>query len=166
MVVELRRLESLVREFMNFAREQRLALRPIDVPHFLADDYVASHDAKLDIYRRIARLTNVHDLGALRAELRDRFGPLPPPAEATMALAELRLAGGALGVESILVRGDEARITFVDSAVPRMKGLSAAFHEVQFQAEVRRARPLSLKLTRLGGASILDGLARALRSLV
>jgi transcription-repair coupling factor (superfamily II helicase) len=83
-----------------------------------------------------------------------------------MALAELRLAGGALGVESILVRGDEARITFVDSAVPRMKGLSAAFHEVQFQAEVRRARPLSLKLTRLGGASILDGLARALRSLV
>jgi PAS domain S-box-containing protein len=37
MVVELRRLESLVREFMNFAREQRLDLRPIDVPHFLAE---------------------------------------------------------------------------------------------------------------------------------
>jgi transcription-repair coupling factor (superfamily II helicase) len=47
-----------------------------------------------------------------------------------------------------------------------MKGLSAAFHEVQFQAEVRRAVPLSLKLTRLGGAPMLDGLVRALRSLV
>ena len=44
-----------------------------------------------------------------------------------------------------------------------MKGLSAAFHEVQFQAEVRRAHPLSLKLTRLGGAQLLDGLVRALR---
>ncbi len=36
-VVELRRLESLVREFMNFAREQRLDLRAIDVPRFLAE---------------------------------------------------------------------------------------------------------------------------------
>jgi PAS domain S-box-containing protein len=37
MVMELRRLESLIREFMNFAREQRLHLRPIDLPHFLAE---------------------------------------------------------------------------------------------------------------------------------
>ncbi len=138
----------------------------MDVPHHLPDDYIGSQDVKLDIYRRISRLESARDLEALRAELRDRFGPLPPPAEATLALAELRLAGGTLGVESILVRGDEARITFHDSAVPRLKGLSAAFHEVQFQAEVRRARPLSLKLTRLGGASMLDGLARAMRSLV
>jgi len=63
------------------------------------------------------------------------------------------------------VRGDEARVTFRDTAVPRMKGLSAAFHEVQFQAEVRRTQPLSLKLTRVGGSPILDGLVRALRGL-
>ncbi|MGO9059786.1 MAG: two-component system sensor histidine kinase NtrB [Candidatus Binataceae bacterium] len=37
MVAELHRLESLVREFMNFAREQRLDLRPIDLPHFLSE---------------------------------------------------------------------------------------------------------------------------------
>jgi transcription-repair coupling factor (superfamily II helicase) len=47
-----------------------------------------------------------------------------------------------------------------------MKSLGAAFHEVQFQAEVKRAQPLSLKLSRLGGAEILAGLVRALRSLV
>jgi transcription-repair coupling factor (superfamily II helicase) len=46
-----------------------------------------------------------------------------------------------------------------------MKGISAAFHEVQFQAEVRRAHPLSLKLTRLGGAELLGGLVRALATL-
>jgi transcription-repair coupling factor (superfamily II helicase) len=49
--------------------------------------------------------------------------------------------------------------------VPRLKGLNAAFHEVQFEAEVRRTHPLSLKLSRLGGASLLDGLVRALRNL-
>jgi transcription-repair coupling factor (superfamily II helicase) len=65
-------------------------------------------------------------------------------------------------VDNVLVRGNEARVNFRDTAVPRMKGMSAAFHEVQFQAEVRRAHPLSLKLTRLGGVPILDGLVRAL----
>ena len=68
-------------------------------------------------------------------------------------------------LESVLVRGNEARITFREHAVPRMKGISAAFHEVQFQAEVRRAHPLSLKLTRLGGAELLTGLVRALATL-
>jgi transcription-repair coupling factor (superfamily II helicase) len=58
------------------------------------------------------------------------------------------------------------RVTFRDSAVPRMKALGAAFHGVQFQAEVKRAQPLSLKLTRLGGAALLPGLVRALRGLV
>jgi transcription-repair coupling factor (superfamily II helicase) len=65
----------------------------------------------------------------------------------------------------VSVRGDEARITFNSSATPSMKGISAAFQEVQFQAEVRRAHPLSLKLLRLGGAGMLDGLVRALTSI-
>jgi transcription-repair coupling factor (superfamily II helicase) len=81
-------------------------------------------------------------------------------------VAYLRTIGGALGVEGVLVRGDEGRVTFRDSAVPRMKALGAAFHGVQFQAEVKRAQPLSLKLTRLGGAALLPGLVRALRGLV
>jgi len=138
----------------------------VDMPNYLPDDFVPAHEAKLDVYRRLSRIEDPSELETLRAELRDRFGPLPPPAETMLAIAQLRTLGGALGIEGILVRGDEARVNFRDTAAPRMKGLSAAFHEVQFQAEVRRAVPLSLKLTRLGGAPMLDGLVRALRSLV
>ena len=82
-----------------------------------------------------------------------------------LLVAQLRILGGRLGVDSILVRANEARVNFRDTAAPRMKGISAAFHEVQFQAEVRRAHPLSLKLTRLGGAELLSGLVRALANL-
>ncbi|MBA3580222.1 MAG: hypothetical protein H0W42_09585, partial [Gemmatimonadaceae bacterium] len=77
----------------------------------------------------------------------------------------LRVLGGTLEIESIFVRGGEARITFRDYAVPRVKGLAAAFQDVQFSAEVRRTHPLSLKLTRLGGSTLLDGLVRALTKL-
>ena len=164
----LRMLEETVRRLMSGDAAPKLvpADVTIDTPNYLPDDYVVSQEAKIDVYKRLARFQDAKDVEAVRTELRDRFGPLPGPAEAMLALAQLRIIGGALGIEGVLVRGDEARITFRDSAVPRVKGLSAAFHDVQFQAEVRRAVPLSLKLTRLGGAPMLDGLVRALRGLV
>jgi transcription-repair coupling factor (superfamily II helicase) len=164
----LRMLEETVQRMMSGDAAPKLVPSDvtIDTPNYLPDDYVVSQDAKIDVYKRLARFTEPTEIEALRTELRDRFGPLPPPAESMLALAQLRIIGGAMGIEGILVRGDEARITFRDSAVPRVKGLSAAFHDVQFQAEVRRAVPLSLKLTRLGGAPMLDGLVRALRGLV
>jgi transcription-repair coupling factor (superfamily II helicase) len=137
----------------------------VDTPSYLPDDYVPSHEAKLDIYRRLSRVADSAEIAALQHELRDRFGVLPAPAQAMLAVAQLRLLGGRLNAESILVRGNEARVNFRDTAAPRMKGLAAAFHEVQFQADVRRAHPLSLKLTRLGGVPILDGLVRALTTL-
>jgi transcription-repair coupling factor (superfamily II helicase) len=164
----LRMLEETVRRLMSGDAAPKLvpADVTIDTPIYFPDDYVVSPEAKIDVYKRLARFQDAKEVEAVRTELRDRFGPLPGPAEAMLALAQLRIIGGALGIEGVLVRGDEARITFRDSAVPRVKGLSAAFHDVQFQAEVRRAVPLSLKLTRLGGAPMLDGLVRALRGLV
>jgi transcription-repair coupling factor (superfamily II helicase) len=164
----LRMLEETVQRLMrgDSAPKPQPADVSMDIPAYLPDDYIESQEAKLDVYKRLARYETPQEIEALRAELRDRFGALPAQAEAMLAMALLRVVGGTLGIEGILVRGEEARITFRDSAIPRMKGLSAAFHEVQFQAEVRRAHPLSLKLTRLGGAPLLDGLVRALRAVV
>ncbi len=134
----------------------------VDVASYIPDDYISSKDAKLDIYRRLTAMTEPAEIHALEDEVRDRFGPFPTDATTFFTVAMLRVLGGKADVETISVRGSEARINFRDSAVPSMKGISTAFHEVQFQADVRRAQPLSLKLTRLGGAGILDGLVRAL----
>jgi transcription-repair coupling factor (superfamily II helicase) len=163
----LRMLDETVNRMLRGDTAPRLlpADVSLDVPAFLPDDYVPSADAKLDLYRRLTRLEDAAEIDALRAETRDRFGPLPPPAEAFFHHALLRVTGGRLGVEGILVRGNEARVTFRETAVPRVKGMSAAFHDVQFHADVRRAHPLVLKLTRLGGAELLPGLVRALRAI-
>jgi len=161
----LRMLDETVNRMMkgDGAPKLRPADVSMDIAAYLPDDYLSIQEAKLDVYRRLSTFTKAEEVESLREELRDRFGPLPPPAMAFLSSALLRVSGGAMGIEGILVRGEEARITFRDDAVPRLKGLTSAFHEVQFQAEVRRAHPLSLKLTRLGGASLLDGLVRVLR---
>jgi transcription-repair coupling factor (superfamily II helicase) len=163
----LRMLDETVRRVMlgDSAPKLQPADISIDQPAFIPDDYVGSQEAKLDIYRRLTSASDPETIHNLRIEARDRFGPLPPPVEGLFGVASLRVLGGMSDIESILVRGNEARITFREHAIPRMKGISAAFHEVQFQAEVRRAQPLSIKLTRLGGAGLLEGLTRALTTL-
>jgi transcription-repair coupling factor (superfamily II helicase) len=138
----------------------------LDQPAFLPDDYIPSQDAKLDVYRRLSAITDSAAIEDVRLEIRDRFGPLPAPAEAFFHVAQLRVLGASLGIEGIMVRADEARVTFRDDALPRMKPLAASFKDVQFQVDVRRVQPLSLKLMRLGGSPILEGLVRALRTIV
>ncbi|HEY0776366.1 MAG TPA: transcription-repair coupling factor [Gemmatirosa sp.] len=162
----LRMLDETVRRLANGDAPARPTPSDVslDQPAFLPDDYVASGEAKLDLYRRLGAAAAPDEIDAIRDEMRDRFGPLPPAAEAYVAVAYLRVIGGALAIEGVLVRGPEARVTFRDSAVPRMKSLGAAFHAVQFQTEVKRAQPLALKLTRVGSEAILSGLVRALRS--
>ena len=162
--VYLRMLEDAVRSLKGEARG--VALVPsevlLDRPALLPDAYVSDDAAKLDLYRRLARGQTSGDIESLREEMADRFGPLPAEAEALVAVTHLRVIGARLGLETILVRGEDARLVFRAGAVPRLANLTAAMDEVQFAAEVRRAAPLVMKLRRLGGMPLLAGLVRAL----
>jgi transcription-repair coupling factor (superfamily II helicase) len=138
----------------------------LDAPAHLPDTYVGDDEAKLDLYRRLARAEQPCEIQPVREELRDRFGPLPPEAERLLLVAELRALGAQAGLEMVLIKGDEARLTFRRDAVPRLAGLQVALERVQFEADVRRAVPLSLRLRRLGGETIGPGLVRALTAVL
>jgi transcription-repair coupling factor (superfamily II helicase) len=162
----LRWLEETVRAL----RGQGVAHQPLapdvvlDRPAHLPDGYVPDDDVKLDLYRRLARSAAPGEIDGLRDEMRERFGPLPAEAETLLDMARLRVTGGALGLQHVLVRGDEARLTFRAGTQPRLAGLTAALDDVQLAAEVRRTVPLSLRLLRLGGEPMLPALVRALRA--
>ena len=134
----------------------------LDAPAHLPDEYIASDDAKLDIYRRLARAQELDEIATLREELRDRFGPLPEAVDNLLVVSELRVLGTAIGLQAVLVRGDEARLKFRSEATPKLLRLTAALDEVQFAADVRQSVPLALKLRRLGGLAMGPGLVRAL----
>jgi transcription-repair coupling factor (superfamily II helicase) len=138
----------------------------LDAPAHLPDAYVGDDDAKLDLYRRLARAEEPCEIQAVREELRDRFGPVPPDADRLLLVAELRALGARAGLETVLITGDEARLTFRRDAAPRLARLQVALEAVQFEADVRRAVPLSLRLRRLGGETIGPGLTRALTAVL
>jgi transcription-repair coupling factor (superfamily II helicase) len=52
----------------------------ISLSAFFSESYIPDIDQRMLIYRRLARVAELEDIGGLKAELLDRFGPLPPEA--------------------------------------------------------------------------------------
>ena len=75
----------------------------VDLPSkaYIPRDYVPDMRAKIDLYRRLARVSDHAELADFAAELNDRFGPPPPPLEQMLSLASLRIAAHRWGIRAI-----------------------------------------------------------------
>ncbi|HLB58699.1 MAG TPA: transcription-repair coupling factor, partial [Bdellovibrionota bacterium] len=53
----------------------------LQVPAFIPQEYIADTKQRLALYKRLATASSDEELGILRQEMRDRFGPVPNPTE-------------------------------------------------------------------------------------
>jgi transcription-repair coupling factor (superfamily II helicase) len=67
--------------------------------------------ARIEIYRKLAQANEKVALDNLRKELRDRFGPLPPPVELLLAMSEIKIIAGEKSVTAIEVEDDKLKIS-------------------------------------------------------
>ena len=70
--------------------------------------YVEEDVQRMSFMKRFAEATDEKVVAALAAELRDRFGPLPPAAKRLVALAKLRVACAAAKISNIDVKDRRA----------------------------------------------------------
>ena len=66
---------------------------------------------RIVLYRKLAQLSNAAELAELRAEIRDRFGPIPKPVERLLGAAELKVLAAAKNVTGIEAKGDKIMLT-------------------------------------------------------
>jgi transcription-repair coupling factor (superfamily II helicase) len=87
----------------------------IDVPvdANLPREYVQRDDVRMEAYRRLAAVASEVDVDDIRDEWEDRYGPPPPPAVALLDVARLRVECVRLGIRSITVQRNTARIVGV-----------------------------------------------------
>ena len=89
------------------AADVRVDLR---LPAYLPDGYVTEPEQKMDLYRRLARLSDVAWVTRLAEEIQDRFGPLPPQVTNLLTAARIRILAVRNGVEE--VRAGRAGLSF------------------------------------------------------
>jgi transcription-repair coupling factor (superfamily II helicase) len=120
----------LLAEAVDLLRGRRPAPEPtavrLDLPGsaYLPDDYIASSGAKLEAYRRFAQARSEGDADALRADLRDRYGPIPAPVEGLFTAVRVRLAAEAAGVPE--VRAEDRTVTLKWARLPDRHAVSVA----------------------------------------
>jgi len=91
----------------DFEPELRIA-----VPAYIPDAYVSDENERLVLYRRLARAQREEDLGELRDEMRDRFGPLPTLIENLIAAMNVRRQMKQLMILSATLKGSQLEIRF------------------------------------------------------
>ena len=105
----------------------------IDVDVYIPADYVPYEQAKIDIHRRIAGATEVADLGLLREELEDRFGPPPQPLLNLLAIQEARIRFGQAGVRSVGLRGGRLSVNPVELEPEALEKLRAEIPSAHYE---------------------------------
>ncbi|MFH1263822.1 MAG: transcription-repair coupling factor [Pseudomonadota bacterium] len=93
------------------------------LPAYLPDDYVPDTHQRLFLYKRFSNARRVEDLATLRAELTDRFGPIPPTVENLFRVVDLKILARERGIVSLSLTADRPSIEFSDQAPVNMDQL-------------------------------------------
>jgi transcription-repair coupling factor (superfamily II helicase) len=138
----------------------------VQVEGFLPEEYVPEVNQRLAFYKRLATAAGDDELAELRAELLDRFGPLPEPAAQLLDIVRIRIAARGLGIERVEAGEGKAVITFAPSTRVQPARLVAAIQASRGRLRLRRE--FTLEATIAGGAwpavrdsllGVLDGLS-------
>jgi transcription-repair coupling factor (superfamily II helicase) len=124
----------------------------IDIPidAFLPDDYVPTAELRLEAYRRLGSVTELSQVGDIATEWEDRYGPLPDPAKALLAIGTLRALCHVHGFREIVSAGRDIRMSPVDLRASQEMTLRRVAPGFAFRSATRQ---LSLPIPRSGNVA-------------
>ncbi len=93
---------------------------------------------RLEAYRALASATTDEAVDAVRAELVDRYGPIPPPVENLLAVARFKVLCRRYGVTEVSLQGSSVRFTPAGAA--RVGPAAAATGSTTTRTTSRRCR--------------------------
>jgi len=106
----------------------------VNVDAYIPSDYVPYEQAKIDVHRRIAGAYEVADVGRLREELEDRFGPVPEPLSNLLALQTARIKFGHAGATAVSFHGDRLAITPIELDSARARRLREQLPQARYES--------------------------------
>jgi transcription-repair coupling factor (superfamily II helicase) len=94
---------------------------------FIPDEYVPDLRLKIDLYRRLSRVSRFDELEDFRTELVDRFGEPPRPVERLLDLTALKMDAAVWHISSMYVEGEFVVLKYdnrqrIEQLVRKQKG--------------------------------------------
>jgi transcription-repair coupling factor (superfamily II helicase) len=110
-------LEQAVRELKGEGDEERAATQlNLGIALRIDEDYVAEENQRLRLYKKIAGAATEGAVDDVRAELEDRYGPLPAHTVHLLEASRLRIACERVGVAQLDRKRDLLHLRFTEKA--------------------------------------------------
>jgi transcription-repair coupling factor (superfamily II helicase) len=110
-------LEQAVKEMKGEGTEERPSTQlNLGIALRIDESYVGEENQRLRLYKKIAGATSEKAIADLRAEMEDRYGPLPDSTVYLLEAASLRLECERMGIAQIDRRRAELQIRFTENA--------------------------------------------------
>ncbi|OUX38945.1 MAG: transcription-repair coupling factor [Kiritimatiellaceae bacterium TMED266] len=77
---------------------------------FIPYDYIEDENLRLRLYQRLSALAEKKEITLIQQEIKDRFGPLPPPVQRLLLIAQLRIHAAAHNINAITVRDNQVML--------------------------------------------------------
>lgn len=110
-------VRTLKKEPLRYQTHVKIEL---PVSTYLPDKYIPEQKLKIEVYRRLSQANSLSKLQELRDELRDRFGPIPSPAQRMLRLRELNLRALSWKIENIHLEDGYAVLRYRDTKLVKM----------------------------------------------
>ncbi|HET7405874.1 MAG TPA: transcription-repair coupling factor [Mycobacteriales bacterium] len=153
----IRLVGEAVAEFKGEQDEELPEVRielPVDahLPH----DYVGVERLRLEAYRRIASIRTEDAIDDVRAELADRYGPLPQPVENLLHVAAFRVHARRYGLTEVALQGDKIRFAPLELRESQTLRLQRLYPGSVVKAPVRTVLVPRPTTARIGGTPLRD----------
>jgi len=86
-----------------------------DLEIMFPDEYISNISERIRLYKELNEIATEESLESFKANLTDRFGPLPYPAAALLDIVRLKWIAVKLGIEKILLKNDLLITNFVSN---------------------------------------------------
>jgi transcription-repair coupling factor (superfamily II helicase) len=84
-----------------------------DLEIMFPDEYISNISERIRLYKELNEIKDESDLDGFEKRLTDRFGPVPPPANALLQIVRLKWIAVKLGIEKIMLKNDLMIANFV-----------------------------------------------------
>jgi transcription-repair coupling factor (superfamily II helicase) len=128
---------------------------PVDahLPH----DYLPGERLRLEAYKKLADAVDDDAVSAVRAELVDRYGEPPQPAEHLLDVARLRVHARRAGLAEVASQGNQVRFAPVELRESQQLRLARLYPGAVVRPAVRAIQVPKPTTARVGGRPLRDG---------
>ncbi len=131
-----RLLESAIKDIKGEAQESTMEIS-IDLPleSYLPARYIPDNQQKIDLYRRIAHLSQDSEIEEIHKEISDRFGAMPASVANLLTIASLKILARKLGVKSITGQNNYLKLVLAEKH--KLTGSKMALLAQKYQDNIR-----------------------------